>query len=432
MTTRRRPHRATALLLAIAVAAPLMAACTADDTADLPPASAATAASATTTVSSIVVGSPPARPAAPAAPAPPGCASDGELEVCFSSPGRKGDGRVIDRMRRLFRSAGEGDALRIAMFRWEIAAAADDLLAAQARGARVEIVADRDVRTNRVGRRLLDQLERRDRSRDNVVVCDGACLPWRAAGPPPGAQNVNHLKLILADVDGVQSVVSTSSNIVPLQYRQWNSLVRVADRGLYEFELAHFARLRRQSTTAGGVRWDDRDKVHTGTPTAYVYPNRNDLVVNVLRRVQCAPGMRRVDVLVAVIQRSDVRKALGRLDRAGCQVRIVVGRESIENWLQAPVGGPRGWDIPNDRVRTIALHDKVYAIHAKLNGKESYVVLTGTSNTTCGGFQYNDEIMMRLTGRWVFQQYGAHVDQAYRAAYQSPDPQAVPTQAACR
>lgn len=374
------------------------------------------------------IDSEPAAQAHEAKPSP-GCRSQGELEVCFSSPlPPHGDRAVIDRMRRLFRSAGDGDALRIAMFRWEIGGAADELVAAQRRGAHVSIVADHDVRTNRVGRRLLGRIERGERPGDNVVVCRGACLPWRAPGPPPGGQNVNHLKLILADIDGTRSVVSTSSNIVPLQYHQWNSLVRVTDRSLYSFELAHFRRLKAQSNKG----WNDADKVDSGNPTAYVYPNRKDLVAKVLHRVRCAPGMRRIDVLVAVIQRRDVRRALGRLDRSGCKVRIVVGRESIENWLQAPVSGPGGWDIPDNRVRTIALHDKVYAIHARLGGKEAFVVLTGTSNTTCGGWHYNDEVMLRLNGRWAFDRYGAHVADAYRHAHQSPNPHLVPALAPCR
>ncbi len=140
-----------------------------------------------------------------------------------------------------------------------------------------------------------------------------------------------------------------------------------------------------------------------------------------------------VDVLHAVIQRYDVRAELGRLQRAGCRVRIVVTRELIENWLQTRLTLPDGGtaDIPDSQVRTIINHDKVWAIHAKWQGKESYLVVTGTSNATCGGLLYNDEMMVRLKGKWVWKQYSAHFARAYRHAHQSPNPQTLPVQARC-
>jgi len=207
-----------------------------------------------------------------------GCSAEGRIEVCFSSPSRRrADGAVINRIRALFDAAGAGDTLRIAMFRWDRAKAADDLLAAQGRGARVEIVADRDMLDNWVGRRLLRRIERRDPGRNNVVVCTGSCLPWRADGPAPAGQNVNHLKLVLSDIGGERSVTVTSSNLVANQYHQYNSLIRVTVPGLYAFHLDYFRRLRKQSLSVGGQTWDDGDKAYPGSPTAVVYPRRTDL-----------------------------------------------------------------------------------------------------------------------------------------------------------
>lgn len=398
----------------------------------------------------IVAGSPTARalpgvaaaePAEPAGragrgvPGVSGCESDGGFEACFSSPATSGhrDGAVINRLRALFQDAGAGDALRIAMFRWDIAVAADDLLAAQRRGARVEIVADRDVTENRVGRRLLRRVERRDEDRDNVTVCRGACLPWTGKGPAPAAQDVNHLKLVIADVDGEQSVLTTSSNLAQRQYHQYNSLLRVTDRRLYAFHLDYWQRLARQSLRAAGDTWDDGDKVHEGPPRTFVYPRRTDLVLRTLKQVRCARGMRQVDVMIAVIQRYDVRRELGLLHRRGCRVRVVVDRELVENWLQTRVWLADGShiDLPNQRVRTVSNHDKAISIHARLGGRERWVVVTGTSNTTCGGLLYNDEVMLRLNGRWLYRQYAAHFADAFARAHQSPNPSQVPTQKYC-
>ena len=62
-------------------------------------------------------------------------------EICFSSPATKGgsDPAVVRHFIDIFKSAGEGDSLRIAMFRWDIPATTKALVAAQQRGAHVEI-----------------------------------------------------------------------------------------------------------------------------------------------------------------------------------------------------------------------------------------------------------------------------------------------------
>jgi phosphatidylserine/phosphatidylglycerophosphate/cardiolipin synthase-like enzyme len=114
-------------------------------------------------------------------------------------------------------------------------------------------------------------------------------------------------------------------------------------------------------------------------------------------------------------------------------VRVVVDRELVENWLQARVrlGDGSRVDLPNHRVRTVSNHDKVITIHARVGGEERWIVVTGTSNTTCGGLRYNDEVMVRLTGKWLYRRYAAHVADAFARAHQSPHPRQVPTQKHC-
>jgi len=362
-----------------------------------------------------------------------GCNAKGIYTVCFNSPGIKhgGDPAVINKMTQIFASAGAGDTVRVAMFRWDIAASATALINAQKRGAHVEIVADDDVGTNPVGKNLLATIEAGEPG-TNVTVCNGACLPWRGHGPAPPSQNVNHLKLILADIGGVQSVITSSNNLEKRQYIQYNSLLKIDDPALYAWQLEYFKRLRAQSLTVDGQRWTDAQKAYRGEPPAMVYPRKGALLVKTLKGVTCAKGMNRVDILIAVVQRYDVRTQIGRLFLDGCRMRIITTRDLIENWLQKPFRLPDGRtvDIPDDRVRTVIAHDKVYAIHAKFHGKERYLVVTGTSNTTCGGLLYNDEVMVRLKGKWLFDTYDAHVSDAYHHAHQARV-SAVPVQAHC-
>jgi phosphatidylserine/phosphatidylglycerophosphate/cardiolipin synthase-like enzyme len=364
-----------------------------------------------------------------------GCNTNGNYEICFSSPAAKGgsDPAVVRRFIQIFNAAGEGDALRIAMFRWDIPATTKALVAAQKRGAHVEIVADADMTTKPAGRAVISQIEAGDPAPGNVVVCKGACLPWRGRGPAPPSQDVNHHKLLLADIDGQKSVITSSSNFEGRQYSQVNSLSRVFDDAFYAFSLDYWQRLKAQSWTVSGKTWKDKQKAYKGPPPAMVYPRKGDLIVNTLKQTHCVKGAKTVDILVAVIQRYDVRAQIGRLWNEGCKMRIITTRDLIENWLQSPFRLPNGRsvDINNNVVRTIIAHDKVYAIHAKVGGKKRYLVLTGTSNTTCGGLLYNDEMMLRLDGKWVFKTFVAHVTDAFRHSHQSRE-SIIPVQARCR
>jgi hypothetical protein len=358
-----------------------------------------------------------ARPAAVAGKT--GCQARTGMEVCFTSPPTvPGDPTVLDRPSRLFDTAGPGDTIRVAMFRWDIRPPTDAILAAQRRGATVLLVGDDDLRLNKQGRRLITTLEEQDPTRRNVTICDGACLPWRAPGPYPDSQDVQHLKFYVTDIGGVQSFMTSSANLEDRQYRQYNSFIKIDDPALYAFGVAYFSRMEAQSLTVDGERWDDRSKVwKRGPVTAAVYPNRSDLLLSTLKDLSCTRGARDVSAMVAVIQRADVRAQLARLSDRGCRVRVVTSRDTVENWVQRTL--PSG-DIPDRQVRTVLTHDKMLVAHARFRGKSTHVVVTGTSNTTCGGLLYNDEVMLRVVGdRWLHDQYLAHFDDAYSRAHQS-------------
>lgn len=366
-----------------------------------------------------------------ARPGKSGCEARGGIEVCFTSPPtRRDDPTVLARPARLFDTAGAGDTIRIAMFRWDIKPPTDAILDAQRRGATVLLVGDDDLRLNTQGRRLITTLEEQDPARTNVTICRGACLPWRAKGPFPDSQNVQHLKFYVTDIGGVQSFITSSANLEDRQYRQYNSFLKIDDPGLHQFGLDYFARLQAQSLEVDGARWSDRQKVwRSGDTTAAVYPNRDDLLLSTLRDLSCSKGARDVSAMFAVIQRADVRDQLARLSRSGCRVRIVTSRDTVENWLEQPLSAG---DIPDARVRTVLTHDKMLAVHAKFRGRATHLVVTGTSNTTCGGLLYNDEVMLRIVGnRWLHGQYLDHFDDAYARAWQGRS-RVMPVMKPCR
>jgi len=361
-----------------------------------------------------------------------GCAARDGIEVCFTSPvAVPADPTVLDRPSRLFDTAGPGDTIRIAMFRWDIKPPTDAIIAAQRRGAEVYLVGDDDLLLNPQGRRLVSTIEDQDPVRTNVVICRGACLPWRAPGPYPDSQNIQHLKFYVTDIGGVQSFITSSANLEDRQYRQYNSLIKVDDPGLYRFGLDYFARLEAQSVRVAGTRWSDRSKQWSKGPiTAAVYPNRSDLLLSTLRDITCTRGAREVSAMFAVIQRADVRSELARLSESGCRVRVVTSRDTVENWMQARL--PSG-KLPDALVKTVLTHDKMLAAHARFRGRTTHLVLTGTSNTTCGGLLYNDEVMLRIVDNpWLHAQYAAHFDDAFARGHQSRSrvmPQMLPCRA---
>ena len=352
-------------------------------------------------------------------PGKTGCAAQDGIEVCFTSPLTvTDDPTVLDRPSRLFDAAGPGDTIRIAMFRWDIKPPTDAAIAAQRRGAVVYLVGDDDLLLNRHGRRLVTTIEDQDPARENVTICRGACLPWRAPGPFPDSQNVQHLKFFVTDIGGVQSFITSSANLEDRQYRQYNSFIKIDDPGLYGFGLDYFARLEAQSLRVDGRRWDDRRKSWSeGAVTAAVYPQRNDLLLSTLRDISCTRGARDVSAMIAVIQRADVRAQLARLSESGCRVRVLTSRDTVENWMQTPL--PQG-DLPDALVKTVLTHDKMLAVHARFRGRPTDLVVTGTSNTTCGGLLYNDEVMLRIVDNpWLYGQYAAHFDDAFSRGHQS-------------
>jgi phosphatidylserine/phosphatidylglycerophosphate/cardiolipin synthase-like enzyme len=360
-----------------------------------------------------------------------GCTARAGIEACFTSPPTvTGDPTVLDRPSRLFDTAGAGDTIRIAMFRWDIKPPTDAIIAAQRRGAVVYLVGDDDLRLNKQGRRLISTIEDQDPARTNVTICSGACLPWRAPGPFPDSQNVQHLKFYVTEIGGVQSFITSSANLEDRQYRQYNSFLKIDDPGLYAFGLEYFSRLQAQSLRVDGSTWDDASKEWSKGPiTAAVYPSRSDLLLSTLRRISCTRGAREVSAMFAVIQRADVRAELARLSKKGCKVRVLTSRDTVENWMQASL--PTG-QLPDRAVRTVLTHDKMLAAHARFRGKPTHLVVTGTSNTTCGGLLYNDEVMLRVVdNRWLYQQYLAHFDDAFAHSFEGKS-RIMPVMKPCR
>ena len=360
-----------------------------------------------------------------------GCSARAGIEVCFTSPPTvTDDPTVLDRPSRLFDTAGAGDTIRIAMFRWDIKPPTDAIIAAQKRGAVVYLVGDDDLRLNRQGRRLVAAIEDQDPARTNVTICRGACLPWRAPGPYPDSQNVQHLKFYVTEIGGVQSFITSSANLEDRQYRQYNSLLKIDDPGLYAFGLDYFARLQAQTLRIDGQEWTDRQKLWSQGPiAAAVYPRRDDLLLSTLRDVSCTRSAREVSAMVAVIQRADVRAELARLSTSGCRVRVLTSRDTVENWMQATLPTGR---LRDASVRTVLTHDKMLAVHARFRGRPTHLTLTGTSNTTCGGLLYNDEVMLRVTdNRWLYEQYLAHFDDAFAHSYEGRS-RVMPVMKPCR
>ena len=133
--------------------------------------------------------------------------------------------------------------------------------------------------------------------------------------------------------------------------------------------------------------------------------------------------------MFAVIQRADVRAQLARLSDAGLpgardhlarHGRELAGGAAAERHAAAP-GRPHGAHPRQDARRARPVPRQV-----------THLTLTGTSNTTCGGLLYNDEVMLRIIDNpWLHDQYLAHFDDAYAHAHQSTT-RVMPVMKPCR
>jgi hypothetical protein len=245
---------------------------------------------------------------------PPGCPYDGgaaQKEVFFTRrlPDRSPDMTIEDEIVHLTQAAIPGSRLRVAVFNFNRMRVADALIAAQARGVDVGVVADErnqvedppgsgQFRWNDAITRLRAALPA-----DRMIICGGADVP-RDGGGCMGT-TINHNKFVLASelCDGSRGVVAQSSaNFTDGQLILHNNMVVIRDDAplfaaydRYWDDLATDRRnlsYYRQADGDSGTRVFFFPRPATGLPAITGGPDPDsDTIYTLLdRNVNCAAG----------------------------------------------------------------------------------------------------------------------------------------------
>jgi hypothetical protein len=266
---------------------------------------------------------PPALPAV-TDPAPFGCIESdpdpthNRFTVCTNDvTGRSApDAVVVDELKRLVdRTNGPSDRIRISMFQWwyykntnppfdydRLHALTHAIIdAANQRNVDVEILIDDVSDPDENPELQVDGLtqpftELQQALGDRVTVCDDDSFCLRN-----GNENaINHNKFFLLQIDGVEHVVLTSTNLVPNAQSAYENLIHIRwDTALYNFFLGYWERLRAGSWQG----WDTaaaRERLGGVVPAdgtiktkGYAYPRyhreSNDTVLQILGGIEACP-----------------------------------------------------------------------------------------------------------------------------------------------
>ena len=327
-----------------------------------------------------------------------GCGGNGPFEVCFNDPtGNEFEqARIVRRERELIRATGKGDRIRIAMFSWTIGGIANEVIAARRRKVDVRIVIDGSSYGTRAVKRMR-------RAGVPVTPCASSCTSHVRG-------SINHLKLFLIRRGASRDVLVTSSNLTGKQRSKlYNDMIRVRDDArLFSYLSAYWRRLRARSWSYGGRYWGNAQRTFTGRSgaRAYLFQRTNaDPVLRALRGIRSCRG-RRGFVFVsmalfstsrAAVQR-ELRKLRGRRKR--CRVRVLIGPHVSRPFVSA--GLARG------AVRQAAIHHKFMLFHARTAAGWRRVLYTGSHNYTTRALRANDEILLRIRNRTIFNAYVVH------------------------
>ncbi|HEX6345164.1 phospholipase D-like domain-containing protein [Umezawaea sp.] len=312
---------------------------------------------------------------------------------------------IVDHDRSLINGAAAGSSIRMAMFHFNDAGVAADLVAAHDRGVDVRVVLDHSDSGTAPSKSLISALG----SRVTVCTKDAACIGSK--GTP-----IMHNKFFLfsSTLGSSNVVVQQSSNLNSGNYTAlWNNAVTtVGNTALYNAYLAYFDDL------AAKVKNSDYYRtVSAGAVKAYFFPRAgsdetSDTIYNMLNEnVTCEgntstgteTGRTVIRIAMWYFSRDDIARELRDLANEKCWIEVVY------TTLDA---GSRGYLTGNDRIvlHQIAgaheVHSKYLLVEGTYAGKkDSKWVMTGSHNYSNAALRENDETLLRIESASVHDQY---------------------------
>ncbi|GAB3456491.1 phospholipase D-like domain-containing protein [Actinophytocola sediminis] len=320
-----------------------------------------------------------------------------------TTPGRQY--AIRDHLRSLIQGAASGSRIRVAIYHFNDALIAADLVAAADRGVDVRMVLDHSTSTTGPALSVIQALG------GKAVVCtqNAACIGNK--GTP-----IMHNKFFLfSDTAGSTNVVvQSSANLTSGNAETyWNNAVTlVGNTALYNGYLSYFDDLAAKAKNGDYYR-----TVSAGAVKAYYFPRAGtnestDTVYNMLtENVTCegntstgtATGRTIIRIAMWYFSRDDIARRLRALADQKCWIEVVY------TTLDA---GSRGHLTGHDRIVLYQLdgdhivHSKYLLIEGTYAGEQdTRWVVTGSHNYTNAALRENDEAMIRIRSDPIHDQY---------------------------
>lgn len=355
--------------------------------------------------------------------------SNQKIETYFNTPGFTGQTSTVieDQILKLISQANSNTQINIALYTFNRVPVAIEILKAQARGARIQVVMDGKSKSDSqkpgsaihallTGTADLPGLN--CRNKNCVTFCSRSCNGlW-----------INHNKFFLfsklngefenqTNTESSHSIVAqTSSNMTEGQLYHYNDLIVVKDDPtFYKGMLDYWKRLNKNSFKFNKV---STIQGQNGIKS-YFFPRLigSDPVLKTLNEVKCDQP----ESIIRVVQsrfddsRAYLAKKLSQLSQQGCDVKVIVrdepsanspGKKIVQTLRDSIAILPYETETSESQ-RLNSIHSKIVLIRARMNGSKSIstLVLTGSHNFNLTSLKTNDEVLFKVKDRPTFDAY---------------------------
>lgn len=334
----------------------------------------------------------------------------------FNNPAEGDPTAVVRQVCNLVHQTPGGAQIRIAMFVVSGAAGLDfatEIVRAHRRGVNVQMVVDGWQADNYAVNSLKEELGT-DRSASSWIhVCTGLS-PEGSTAACIGNKGMHNKFYLFSQTGGAtEVVVQSSANFTDLNSRTyWNNAVTlVGNTRLYEAYGSYFADL------AAERRNDDYYRVVTtgmpgGSVRSHFFPRAGsgastDTIVESLEKVDCS---RETAIRIGMSEWDDYRISIAHelreLALDGCTVQIVYGKMDAEFRQVLVDAGIELRKLGSGSLLPGYVHSKYMIIEGSYNGEtDAKWVFTGSPNYNETSLRRNDEAMLRINVRDIYDQY---------------------------
>lgn len=344
----------------------------------------------------------------------------------FNNPAA-GDGTaVVEQVCNLVQQAPAGSQIRIAHFVISGDAGMDFtevLLAARDRGVDVQVVLDGWQVDKPASARLLEELGQDTTASSWVHVC-GHVSPEGSTTSCQGTKGQHNKFYLFSQTGGQENVVvQSSANFTDLNSETyWNNAVTITGNDqLYAAYDEYFEDLVAEVQDADYYRSVRTAGGPAGPVTAHFFPSAdNDPVLDRLEELGCKAGGRteiRVGMSEWDTSRLGVAERLAEMAADGCTVRVVHGPmdDAVEQtFTQA---GIELRELASGSSLPGRIHSKYLVVEgATGTASGGQLVLTGSHNYTHTSLHRNDETLLELRSRRIYEEYEANFETMWTAA----------------